>query len=52
MNPLTRYWAATANAVLGRTGPAQAQLAEARGMGWNNDWWERLDWNAERLKSG
>jgi len=50
-NPLTRYWAATANAVLGRTGPAQAQLAEARGMGWNHDWWERLDWNAERLKS-
>jgi tetratricopeptide (TPR) repeat protein len=51
-NPLTRYWAATANAVLGRTGPAHAQLAEARSMGWNHDWWERLDWNAERLKSG
>ena len=21
-------------------------LAEARAIGWNHEWWERLDWNA------
>lgn len=49
--PLAQYWAATANAVLGRAEPARALLAEARAMGWNHGWWERLDWNAETLKS-
>jgi adenylate cyclase len=50
--PLAHYWAATANAVLGRTEPAATLLDEARAMGWNHDWWERLDWNAETLISG
>jgi TolB-like protein/Tfp pilus assembly protein PilF len=50
--PLAHYWAATANAVLGRAEPARALLAEAREMGWNHAWWERLDWNAEALRSG
>jgi hypothetical protein len=50
--PLAHYWAATAHAVLGRAEPARALLAEARAMGWNHGWWERLDWNAESLKSG
>ena len=50
--PLAHYWAATANAVLGRAEPARALLAEARAMGWNHAWWERLDWNAEALIPG
>jgi hypothetical protein len=51
-NPLAHYWAATANAVLERAEPARTLLVEAREVGWNHDWWERLDWNANTLKSG
>jgi len=51
-SPLARYWAATANAVLGRGDRARELLAQARAIGWNHQWWERLDWNAERLRDG
>jgi TolB-like protein len=47
VNPLARYWAASASALLGRTEQARSLLAEARRIGWNHDWWERLDWNIQ-----
>ena len=49
ISPRARYWAATANALLGRPGPASNLLAEARAAGWSHEWWERLDWNAQAL---
>ena len=52
ISPRARYWAATANALLGRQGPASDLLAEARAAGWSHEWWERLDWNARSLQAG
>lgn len=49
-NPLARYWAASASAVLGRGDDARKLLAEARALGWNHAWWERLDWNVQPLR--
>jgi TolB-like protein/Tfp pilus assembly protein PilF len=51
-SPLARYWAATANAVLGRGDTARELLVQARAIGWNHQWWERLDWNAQSLRAG
>jgi TolB-like protein/Flp pilus assembly protein TadD len=51
-SPLGAYWAATASAVLGRGEEAARRLADARAMGWNHAWWERLDWNAQSLRAG
>jgi len=50
-SPLSRYWAATASALLGRMEAATDLLAEARANGWSHAWWERLDWNARSLSS-
>jgi adenylate cyclase len=52
ISPLARYWAATASALLGRAGPANRLLDEARASGWSHEWWERLDWNARSLLTG
>ena len=52
ISPLARYWAATASALLGRAGPANRLLDEARATGWSHEWWERLDWNARSLLTG
>ena len=49
INPLARYWAASASALLGRTERAQRLLAEARLIGWHHAWWERQDWNIRSL---
>jgi TolB-like protein/Tfp pilus assembly protein PilF len=49
VNPLARYWAASANGLLDRTDQARRLLSEARSVGWNHDWWEPLDWNLRRL---
>jgi TolB-like protein/Tfp pilus assembly protein PilF len=49
VNPLARYWAASANGLLGRTEQARGLLSEARSLGWNHEWWERLDWNLQPL---
>ncbi|HKX57232.1 MAG TPA: tetratricopeptide repeat protein [Xanthomonadales bacterium] len=48
-NPLVRYWSASACALLGRDDEARRLLAEARAVGWNHAWWERLDWNLRSL---
>jgi tetratricopeptide (TPR) repeat protein len=49
-SPVAKYWAASANALLGRTRNARDLLAEARAIGWNHEWWERLDWNVRSLQ--
>jgi len=49
VNPLANYWAAGANAVLGRTRQAHEMLDKARQTGWHHPWWERLDWNIRFL---
>jgi TolB-like protein/Tfp pilus assembly protein PilF len=49
VNPLARYWAASASAVLGRQQQARALLIEARQMGWHHAWWQRQDWNIRSL---
>jgi len=51
-NPLARYWAASANGLLGRTNEGRRLLEEARALGWHHQWWERLDWNVESLDRG
>jgi len=51
VSPLARYWAATANAVLGRQQQARSLLAEARQEGWHHDWWDRQDWNLRSLET-
>jgi tetratricopeptide (TPR) repeat protein len=48
-SPLARYWAASASSLLGRHAQARELLAEARAIGWNHEWWERLDWNVRSL---
>jgi TolB-like protein/Flp pilus assembly protein TadD len=45
-SPLARYWAASASMLLGRAAQARELLSDARAIGWNHEWWERLDWNA------
>lgn len=50
-SPLARYWSASAIALLGRSEEARRLLAEARELGWRHQWWERLDWNLEGLRS-
>jgi len=50
-NPLARYWAASASMLLGRADEARDLLSEARAIGWNHEWWERLDWNAPSATS-
>jgi TolB-like protein/Tfp pilus assembly protein PilF len=50
-NSLARYWAATASALLGRNDHAHELLTEARSIGWNHQWWEPLDWNAQALRT-
>ncbi|HLF30903.1 MAG TPA: tetratricopeptide repeat protein [Xanthomonadales bacterium] len=52
VNPFARYWAASANAVLGRTEQARTLLTEARRIGWRHAWWERHDWNIGSLPRG
>ncbi|MDX1555261.1 MAG: tetratricopeptide repeat protein [Xanthomonadales bacterium] len=49
-NPLARYWAASASALLGREDEARRLLDEARSLGWRHRWWERLDWNISALQ--
>ena len=49
-SPLARYWAASANAVLGRSDRARELLAEAHATGWHHAWWEQLDWNMQSLR--
>ena len=51
-NPLARYWAASASGLLGRDTQARTLLAEARAIGWNHEWWERLDWNLGSSHTG
>jgi len=51
-NPVARYWAASASSLLGRDTEARALLAEARAIGWNHEWWERLDWNLGSSHTG
>jgi hypothetical protein len=49
VSPLAGYWAACANALLGRTTKARELLAEARRTGWHHPWWEQQDWNLHAL---
>jgi tetratricopeptide (TPR) repeat protein len=49
VNPLAGYWAASANALLGRLSEARALLEEARRIGWHHPWWEQRDWNVRSL---
>ena len=51
VSPLATYWAAGANAILGRTQVAGELLALARKQGWQHSWWERMDWNIGSLRN-
>ena len=43
------YWAASAQAVLGRPEEAIEQLGAAVKRGWRHAWWARHDWNLRTL---
>jgi tetratricopeptide (TPR) repeat protein len=49
VNVDTLYWAASAEAVLGRREPALRYLEDAVQRGWRHGWWARLDWNLDEL---
>jgi hypothetical protein len=49
VNVETMYWAASAQAVLGRPEEAIEQLRAAVQRGWRHSWWARRDWNLRTL---
>ena len=52
VNPLLHYWSASAQAVLGNAAAARAELRRARELGWQHEWWRRVDWNLAGIEEG